>query len=328
MKKEGEGIVRLVGSTGIVHRYLRNGKDISARDQRRIDKLGIPPAWTEVWISDDPETPIQAIGLDSKGRKQYLYNQVHIAKAERAKFLRLKHFIKAMPKLEHALDRDARLPAYQHERVIACMLTLVRLLHIRVGKEQYARQNKSFGISSLEKKHLDIAGDVIQFRFMGKSKQRLSYTLRNGAIRHELLALLRLDGVKLFQYIDADDVIRRVTDGDMNAYIQRYMGDSFTVKDFRTYAANYHFINELLQQTLIRTPMTAKRIKKNIRTAVEKTARYLRHTKNISKKSYIMTFAVDLYQNDPEFFIANKNRQVNSVLLALLDMYQRQIMLI
>jgi DNA topoisomerase-1 len=326
MRKEGEGIVRLSSTDGFIYRYLRNGRDVQKREQTRIERLGIPPGWSDVWISDKPDASIQAIGLDSKGRKQYMYNHIHVATAEREKFLRLKSFIRAMPRLERALSRDEKLPAYARERVIVTMLTLVRLLHIRVGKEQYARQNHSYGVSSLEKKHLTMTGEVIKLRFMGKSRQRLSYTFRNPAIRAHLRALLRLEGAKLFQYIDIEDNVRRVTDGDLNEYIQQHMGTDFTVKDFRTYAANYHFINELLHQTLIRVPMTAKRINKNIRNAVERTARYLRHTRSISKKSYIMNFVVDLYRNDPEYFIANKNRDVNTVLLGLLTLYQREIM--
>jgi DNA topoisomerase-1 len=326
MRKEGEGIVRIATDDGFEYRYLRNSKVVSAKDQKRIDALGIPPAWKEVWVSDDSLASIQAIGLDAKGRKQYLYHHIHVAEAEQQKFLRLKDFIRAMPKLERALNRDNAAHAYTRERVIATMLTMVRLLHIRVGKEQYAKQNKSYGISSLKKQHLTIDGDTIKLRFMGKSKQRLSYSFIDKEIKAELKALLKLEGDKLFQYIDADDNIRRVTDTDLNEYIQQYMGDNFSVKDFRTYGANYHFVQELLRQTLIRSPMSAKRIKRNITEAIERTAKYLRHTKSISKKSYVMEFAVELYKNDPEFFIANKETDVNKVLLNLLEMYQCQVL--
>lgn len=326
MRKEGEGIVRIAHDGGFEYRYLRNAKVVSVKDQKRIDTLGIPPAWKEVWVSDDPVASIQAIGLDAKGRKQYLYHHIHVAEAERQKFLRLKDFIRAMPKLERALQKDNIANTYTRERVIATMLTMVRLLHIRVGKEQYAKQNKSYGISSLKKQHLVIDGDIIKLRFMGKSKQRLSYSFIDKDIKTELKALLKLEGDKLFQYIDIDDNIRRVTDTDLNEYIQHYMGNDFSIKDFRTYGANYHFMQELLRQTLIRSPMSAKRIKRNIKEAIERTAKYLRHTKSISKKSYIMSFATELYMSDPDFFIANKDTDVNKVLLNMLDMYQRQVL--
>jgi DNA topoisomerase-1 len=326
MRKEGEGIVRIATSDGFEYRYLRNSKIVPERERKRIDALGIPPAWKEVWVSDEPDASIQTIGLDAKGRKQYIYHHVHVAAAEQQKFLLLKDFIRAIPKLERTMKKDLMAHAYTKERVIATMLSLVRLLHIRVGKEQYAKQNKSYGISSLKKTHLSFDGETIKLRFMGKSKQRLSYSLVDKDIKNELKALLKLEGDKLFQYIDADDSIRRVTDTDLNEYIQKYMGNGFTVKMFRTYAANYHFVQELLHQTLIRTPMSARRIKANIAEAIIKTAKYLRHTKSISKKSYVMAFAVDLYQNDPEYFIANKETDVNTVLLKLLDLYQKEVL--
>lgn len=326
MRKEGEGIVKVSADDGVEYRYLRNAKVVPAKERKRIEALGIPPAWREVWISDDAHAAIQAIGLDAKGRKQYLYHHVHVAEAEQEKFLRLKDFIRAMPKLEKALQRDNSANTYTKERVIATMLTMVRLLHIRVGKEQYAKQNKSYGIASLKKQHLSFDGETIKLRFMGKSKQRLSYSFIDKNIKTELRALLKLEGDKLFQYIDAEDNIRRVTDTDLNEYIQHYMGDEFSIKMFRTYAANYHFIQELLRQTLIRSPMTAKRIKQNISEAITRTAKYLRHTKSISKKSYVMDFAVEMYKNDPEFFIANKDIDVNKVLLNLIDLYQKEIL--
>jgi DNA topoisomerase-1 len=327
MRKEGEGIVRLHANSGWEYRYLRNGKEVTKKDMKRIDGLGIPPAWREVWIAEDPEASIQAIGLDAKGRKQYRYNVVHIADAEKAKFLRLKDFIKAIPKLERALEHDSKsCKIYDRERVIVTMLTLVSKLHIRVGKEHYAKTNKSYGISSLKKKHVKISGDKILLRFKGKSNQRLSYSLADRAIRSHIRELLKLEGDKMFQYIDDSGHIRRVTDTDMNDYIKASMGEDFTVKDFRTYAANYHFLRELLKETMRRSPMSQRRIKKNIINAVKKTARYLRHTRSISKKSYIMNFAVDMYSNNPEFFIANKEEDVNKVLLSILKLYQHEVL--
>ena len=221
--------------------------------------------------------------------------------------------------------KSEKSPPYDIDRVIATMLTLVKLLHIRVGKEIYAKTNKSYGISSLRKKHLKIDGDTIYLRFKGKSKQILNYRLVNSKLANHLKMLLKLSGDRLFQFVD-DNKIKIITDTDLNLYIQEYMGKNFTVKDFRTYAANHLFIKNLLNETKKRKPKNQKTIKKNIQKSIAQTAKYLKHTKAISKKSYIMSFAVNLYMNNPKYFADRKDKSVNDVLLELLHKYKFEIM--
>lgn len=305
--------------------YIKSKKPISKQDLKRIKDLKIPPIWTNVWISTDKLSKIQVIGVDIKGRKQYLYHTTHIQNAETKKFLRMYDFIKSIPKLEKSINNDTKLDPYDLNRVISTMLKLVKLLHIRVGKEQYARHNKSYGISSLKKSHLKIEGDTIKLRFKGKSNQKLSYSLYSPDIRKHLSYLLKLDGVKLFQYIK-NSKVRRVTDTDLNRYIKHSMGSKkFSIKDFRTYAANNLFIAALLNETKKRKPKNERTIKKNIMNALKTTAHYLRHTKAISKKSYIMNFCVELYQKNPEYFISRKYDNPNDILLDLLEIYTKEI---
>lgn len=320
-----DGIFRKRVNDKFVYYYIKNNKEVSEKDYSRIKKLGIPPAWEAVWVSIDSKSKIQAVGIDAKGRKQYRYHTDHIEIAEKQKFVRLLDFIKALPVLENYIKIHSKMGIYEKYRVITTMLIIVKLTYMRVGKEQYARENKSYGISSLKKTHLKINGDTINFNFKGKSKQRLNYTLKNPELKSHLQLLEKLEGEKLFQYIDIDNKIKRITDKDINEYIQMFMGKDFSIKDFRTYAANYHFINALLNETKKRSPKDDKTKKKNILKSLKKTAKYLKHTKSISKKSYVMNFIMELYINNPNYFVEKKNYDTNDVLLDLLKLYKKSI---
>lgn len=316
------GIIRVPVKSGYAYYYVKNKTPASDTDLDRILKLKLPPGWNNVWISGDKKSDIQAVGIDSKNRKQYKYNEKHTIVAEKKKFLRLYDFIKAIPKLDRVLTRHSKLHVYDKRRVIVTMLRLVKELHMRVGKEQYAQKNKSYGISSLKKTHLKIDGDLIKFSFKGKSNQRLNYSLRDPVIKAHLQLLLKLNGEKLFQYIDENNAIRRITDLDLNQYIQAYMGDEFTVKDFRTYAANFYFVKTLLNET----KKHSNNIKKNIINAIKVSAKHLSHTRNISKKSYIMSYCIDLYTAHPEFFVSKKYDDPQDVLIDVLKTYKKNIL--
>jgi DNA topoisomerase-1 len=321
-KNYESGIIRAPYKDGYKYFYVKNKKQVSKDDLERIKSLKIPPAWNNVWVSGKKYSDIQAVGVDSKGRKQYKYNEKHAIEAEKKKFSRLYNFIKDTPKLNKILQKHIQLPVYNKNKVIATMLILVKKLHFRVGKEQYAKENKSYGISSLKKSHVKFDKDLIKFDFKGKSNQRLHYSLRSNEIKTHLQMLLKLEGDKLFQYIDDDDKIKRVTDTDLNQYIQKYMGKEFTIKDFRTYGANYHFIQALLHEI----KKHSDNIKKNILNAIKTTAKFLKHTKNISKKSYIMSYTIDLYTKNPEFFISRKFDDPLSVLLDVLKLYRKNVL--
>lgn len=305
--------------------YIKNNQLITKKDELRINKLKIPPIWKNVWISINPATDIQVIGTDSKERKQYIYNQTHIKDAEKEKILRLYKFIQVIPNLNKIILEHSKLNPYNKNRVISTMLQIVKQLHLRVGKEKYAKENKSYGISSLKKKHIKILNDVIYFNFKGKSNQRLHYSLYDHNIRIHLMLLIKLEGENLFKYIDENEKIRKINDTDLNQYIQKYMGKQFTIKDFRTYAANFNFIKYLLDETKKRDPLNNNNIKKNIRKAIEHTAYKLRHTKNISKKSYIINFIIDFYFHYSNYFINHKNDDVNDVLSDLINKYKHKI---
>lgn len=321
-KHYNSGIIRVSDKNGYKYYYVKNKSVITKEDHDRILNLKLPPAWNNVWISGDNKSDIQAVGIDSKNRKQYKYNEKHTIEAEKKKFLRLFEFIKSIPKLDRNLKTHEKLHVYDKRRIIVTMLQLVKELHFRVGKEQYAQKNKSYGISSLKKTHLKIEGELIKFNFKGKSNKRLTYSLRDSVIKSHLQMLLKLNGPKLFQYIDDNNSIRRVTDLDLNQYIQKYMGKDFTVKDFRTYAANFYFIKALLNET----KKHSNNIKKNIINAIKVSAKHLSHTRNISKKSYIMAYCIILYTKQPEFFISKKYDDPKDVLIEVLKSYKKNVL--
>lgn len=323
------GIARKKVRNEFVYYYIASGKPVSQKDLNRIKKLKIPPAWTDVWVSGDPNSAIQAIGFDAKGRKQYRYHQVHIQKAEQEKFLRLYHFIKDIPKLDKVLSEHNNLPMYDKNRVIALMLQMIEDYQLRVGKEVYAKKNKSYGISSLRKKHVKIAPHAIYLRFKGKSGQYLHYTITNQFYIESIKMLMKLQGDHLFQYVtdrDGREKILRITDRDLNKYLQQHMGKEFTIKDFRTYGANLYFIKALLNETKRHTPRDRKTIKRNIINAFKSTASKLKHTGAVSKKSYVINFALELYQNSPETYTEHKNDDPNQFLLELLTLYKKHVL--
>ena len=320
-----DGIYRKKINDKFIYYYIKNDKEVSQEDFNRIKKLGIPPAWENLWVSNDPKSKIQAVGIDNKGRKQYKYHTDYIELAEKKKFLRLIDFIKSLSNLENYIKIHSKLNIYDKLKVITTMLKIVKLTHMRVGKEQYAKENKSYGIASLKKTHMKIKGDIINFNFKGKSKQRLNYVLINTDIKSHLKILEKLEGDKLFQYIDIDNKIKKLTYKDLNEYIQTYMGKDFSIKDFRTYAANYHFINFLLNETKKKLPKTDIVKRKIILKALKQTAKFLKHTKAISKKSYVMNFIVEFYMDNSDFFVSRKYDDTNEVLLELLKLYKKSL---
>jgi DNA topoisomerase-1 len=307
--------------------YIKDNQPVTDEDQIRINKLGLAPAYVDVWVSEDPKSKIQGTGIDVKGRKQYRYKQEHVKDASVNKFLRLYKFIKSIPKLDTVMENDIKSTLYSKNRAIATMLYIVKELNMRVGKECYAKTNKSYGVTSLKKSHVKIDENrlVAKFNFKAKSNKQVQYTLDNPDIVKQLIELMKLEGEKMFQFKTESGNIQRVTDVDLNQYIQENMGKEFSCKDFRTYAANFYFIKALLKETKNRNPVNQKIAKKNLSLAQENTAFYLRHTKSISKKSYTMDLIRDMYLTDSQYFIDNKNKQPLTVLIDLLKIFKEKI---
>ena len=177
----------------------------------------------------------------------------------------------------------------------------------------------------MKKSHVTVSDDVVKLNFKAKSNKHVSYTIKDPLMISEIKQLMNLDGEKIFQYINENNNTLRVTDVDLNEYIQNYMGKAFTCKDFRTYASNVNFLKALLTETKKRNPKNKKVIKQNLNLAQESTAKTLRHTKAISKKSYTMGLIREMYETNPEWFVENRNKRPLTVLLDILKIYKDKI---
>ena len=326
MKNKNKGIYRKEIQKGVFkYYYMDTNKEVSESDLMRIHSLGLAPAYKNVWVSLDPKSKIQATGIDAKGRKQYRYTKKHTEEATKDKFIRLYKFIKVIPKFEKQLTKDFTSNSFSKEKTISLMFYIIRELNIRVGKEHYAKENNSYGMTSLKKSHMKInyQNKIAKFKFKAKSNKIVQYTLSDISLVEELIKLQKLEGDKLFQYVNSNDDIIRVNDLDLNKYIKLNMGKSFTCKDFRTYAANFYFVKALLSETRKKLPLSQKIIKNNLLNAQEHTAFYLRHTKSISKKSYTMDIIRELYIKDPQYFIDNKSKQPLTILIEMLKIFKK-----
>lgn len=235
------------GEPGIVRR--RAGKGFSFRDARghvvkdaetlaRIRHLAIPPAWTEVWICRSDQGHIQATGRDARGRKQYRYHPRWREVRDETKYDRMLAFGAALPAIRAQTERDLALPGLPRAKVLATVVRLLEQTLVRVGNEEYARNNKSFGLTTLQDEHVDVHGDRIRFHFRGKSGRERDLTLRDRRLAHIVKRCQDLPGHELFQYVDGEGETQRIHSEDVNEYLRAVAGQEFTAKDFRTWAGS------------------------------------------------------------------------------------------
>ena len=225
---ESPGLTRTASGKGFSY-HDRKGDLI--RDEKvlaRIRMLAIPPAWTDVWICPRATGHIQATGRDAKGRKQYRYHADWSRHASETKFERLPAFAKGLPKLRKRIDADLNKRGVSRDKVLATAVRLLEITLIRVGNTQYARQNRSYGLTTLNKRHLDMDGAALRFAFRGKSGKDHEVTLRDRRLAAVVRALRELPGQQLFKYRDPDGDLCPVTSDDVNAYFRDAMGEAFS----------------------------------------------------------------------------------------------------
>jgi DNA topoisomerase I len=254
------------------------------QDLRRIRALAIPPAWTDVWINPDPRGHIQATGRDARGRKQYRYHEKWRATRDETKFSRMIAFGEALPRIRERIAADLSLPGLAREKILA---TIVRLLDeslIRVGNSEYARDNGSYGLTTLREEHVDVSGSTVRFAFRGKSGKMHEIGVRDRRVARIIQRLQDLPGQHLFQYLDADGEPRTIDSDDVNAYLREIAGQEFTAKDFRTWAGTVLAAHSLrgLGPSETQTAMKA-----NIVTAIDAVAERLGNTRAVCRSSYI-----------------------------------------
>jgi DNA topoisomerase-1 len=251
---------------------------------KRIKSLVIPPAWTDVWICPHANGHIQAIGRDAKGRKQYRYHARFREVRESTKFHRLLGFAESLPAIRKKVNNHLGLRGLPREKVLATVVRLLESTLIRVGNDEYAKENKSYGLTTLKNRHVEVAGTVLRFNFKGKGGKTWRLGIRDRRIAKVIRACQDLPGQELFQYVDESGETRDVTSSDVNAYLREISGEDITAKDFRTWHGTVLAALSLHEFQKFDTQAAAK---KNIRQAIQRVAARLGNTPTICRKCYI-----------------------------------------
>jgi DNA topoisomerase-1 len=291
---ETAGIRRVMGPLGF--RFIGpNGRVIrKAAELKRIRSLAIPPAWTDVWICADPRGHLQATGRDARGRKQYRYHNDWRACRDENKFDRMQAFAAALPAIRKRTEADLARTGLPREKVLATVVQLLEKSLIRVGNDEYAKANRSFGLTTLRNQHVDVKGSTLKFEFRGKSGVRHSVDVNDRRLARIVKQCRDLPGQELFQYIDEDGVHRDVTSQDVNVYLKEVSGEDFTAKDFRTWAGTVLAAVALREFDRSESMTQAK---KNVVQAIEAVAGMLGNTRSVCRKSYIHPAIIDSYMD-------------------------------
>ena len=286
------GIARIRDSDAF--RYLDpNGDTVDdPKTLERIEALAIPPAWTDVWICPNPRGHIQATGRDAKGRKQYRYHLRWRAVRDEAKFERMLAFGEALPGIRERTERDLAGGSLRRQRVLAAIVRLLETTLIRVGNEEYARENKSFGLTTLRNRHVDVERSRLRFHFRGKSGKEHSVGLTNRRLATIVRRLQELPGQELFQYVGDDGERHSVESADVNDYLREITGQDFTAKDFRTWAGTVLAARALLECAPCESATQAK---KNVVQAIATVAERLGNTPAVCRSCYVHPGIVEAY---------------------------------
>ena len=282
-KKAGRGFA-YIGADGST---LSNGDAL-----RRIKSLVIPPAWTDVWICPFADGHIQATGRDAKRRKQYRYHPRFREVRESTKYEHLVDFAHALPGIRAKLREHMGLRGLPRDKVLATVVHLLEATLIRVGNDDYARENNSYGLATLKNKHVAVQGNEVRFRFTGKSGKQWSLSVKDRRIAKIIRACQELPGQDLFQYMDEEGNPRDVTSSDVNAYLKEITGKDITAKDFRTWAGT---VLAALALSEVASFDSAAQAKRNIRAAIEKVAARLGNTATICRKCYVHPEVITSY---------------------------------
>jgi DNA topoisomerase-1 len=294
VSSDDKGIRRRRKSTGFSYAGP-DGRVI--RDKRvlwRIRHLAIPPAWKDVWVCPDPNGHLQATGFDARGRKQYLYSPEFRAVREAAKFEHILLFAAVLPKIREQVDADMRKHGLPRARVLATVVRLLETTLVRVGNKDYARQNGSYGLTTLQEPHVDVDGTELRFKFKGKSGKTWKLKLRDRRVANVVRALQDLPGQQLFQYVDDNGAIQSVTSSDVNGYLREVSGRDITAKDFRTWAGTVMAAVALHEAGPSATKAAAKRV---VRAVIGMAAERLGNTVAICRKCYVHPTVIDAFMN-------------------------------
>ena len=303
--EESAGIVGLRyvnDDTPGLHR-VKHGRGFRYLDQRRkeirdpkhlarINALAIPPAWTDVWICPSPDGHLQATGRDARGRKQHRYHPRWREARDETKYARMIAFARALPKIRRRVRKDLKSALLSRRQVLATVVKLLEVSLIRVGNEEYARQNRSFGLTTMRDQHVQVNGAKLRFRFRGKSKKDFDVDIEDPRLAKLVRRCQELPGQELFQYIDDHGQRRDVKSEDVNEYLREVSGADFTAKDFRTWAGTVLAAVALREFEKFDSQAQAKR---NVVRAIETVAERLGNTPAVCRKGYVHPAIIESY---------------------------------
>ena len=286
------GLRRKAAGTGYSYRDLDGGA-ISDKDTlKRVRALAVPPAWTDVWICSRPTGHIQATGRDARGRKQYIYHADWREVRDRNKYERILDFARLLPRIREAVARDMSKRGMPREKVLATVVSLLDKTLIRIGNDGYAKENGSYGLTTLRSRHLEVAGSEMRFQFKGKSGKTWRLSVRDRRIARIVRSIQELPGQHLFQYLDDEGAARSIDSTDVNEYLREIAGADVSAKDFRTWAGT---VLAVLALSALESFSTQTQAKMNVRRAIEAVADTLGNTPTICRKCYIHPEIVACY---------------------------------
>lgn len=275
--------------------YFHDGRQITGKDELAyLKSIGIPPAWIEVKISFSREARILATGVDKAGRLQYIYHPKFRARQEKEKFARILRFAVALPKMRKTAEEHLREPGLSREKVLACIIQLMDKAYFRVGNEEYAKANQSYGLTTLRSKHTEVKGDTIIFDFVGKSGQKHLKKVTDRRLAKIVKQLDELPGYEIFKYIDEENNLRDVRSEDVNDYIKGIMGEEFSAKDFRTWGGTLLATTELAQSERSKSRRERQMA---VTQCVKRVAQRLGNTAAIARASYIDPRIIKAYMD-------------------------------
>ncbi len=269
------------------------GRPIKDRETlARIRRLAIPPAWTDVWICADPQGHLQATGRDARGRKQYRYHPRWREARDATKYDRMAAFGEALPRIRARVARDLDLPGVPREKVLATVVRLLETTYTRVGNAEYARENRSYGLTTIRNDHAEVRGARVRLRFRGKAGVQHEVEVEDPRVARVVRRCQDMPGQELFCYEDEQGVVRDVTSTDVNAYLREISGDDFTAKDFRTWAGTLLALAALQEIGPFRRKAEGKR---NVVAAVKRVAERLGNTPAVCRRAYVHPAVVGAY---------------------------------
>lgn len=258
----------------------------------RIKSLVIPPAWTDVWITTQPKGHLQCTGRDARGRKQSRYHPHWREVRDETKYERMAYFAQALPIIRARVQHDLALPGLPREKVLATVVKLMEETHIRVGNEEYARENKSYGLTTMRTKHVEVNGAKITFDFQGKSRVHHTIDLQDRRLAKIVKQISDLPGYELFQYVDDEGNRHSIDSSDVNEYLREITGEHFTAKDFRTWAGSVMCCDVLSE---LEPATSVTQAKKNVVQAIARVAAQLGNTPSVCRKCYVHPVVLETY---------------------------------